>query len=106
MFFYWKTDVLLLTDLFRKFISTCLEYYGLSPCHYFSSPGLICDAMLKMTEIELDFISHTGMYLFIEKGMRGGISDIAKRYSKANNKCIKRYDPKWTTYIYYISWCK
>ena len=26
------------------------------------------------------------MYLFVEKGMRGGISYIAKRYSKANNK--------------------
>ena len=33
------------------------------------------------------------MYLFIEKGLRGGISYIAKRYSKANNKYIKDYDP-------------
>ena len=35
-----KADVLLLADVFEKFISTCLEYYGLDPCHYFSSPGL------------------------------------------------------------------
>ena len=35
-----KTDVLLLTDVFEKFIKTCLDYYGLDPCHYFSSPGL------------------------------------------------------------------
>ena len=34
---YLKTDVLLLTDLFEKFINTCLEYYGLDPCYYFSS---------------------------------------------------------------------
>ena len=32
------------------------------------------------------------MYLFIEKGLRGGISYIAKRYSKSNNKYIKDYD--------------
>ena len=38
--FYLKTDVLLLADVFKKFINTCWEYYGLDPCHYFSSPGL------------------------------------------------------------------
>ena len=54
---YLKTDVLLLADVFEKFISICLEYYGLDPCHYFSSPGLSWDAMLKMTEIEVELIS-------------------------------------------------
>ena len=37
---YSETDVLLLADVFEKFIDVCLEYYGLDPCHYFSSPGL------------------------------------------------------------------
>ena len=37
---YLKTDLLLLTDVFEKLINTCLKYYGLDPCHYFSSPGL------------------------------------------------------------------
>ena len=37
---YFKTDVLLLADVFEKFINTCLDYYGLDPCHHFSSPGL------------------------------------------------------------------
>ena len=81
-----KTDVLLLADVFKKCISTCFDYYGLDLCHYFSSPGLSLDGMLKMTKIELDLISDIDMHLFIEKGMTGGISYIAKRYSKANNK--------------------
>ena len=38
--FYLKKDVLLLANVFEKFINTCLEYYGLDPCRYFSSPRL------------------------------------------------------------------
>ena len=71
---YWKTDVLLLADVFEKFINTCLIYYGLDHCHYFSSPGLSWDAMLKTTDIELELTSDIAMHLFIEKEMRGGIS--------------------------------
>ena len=37
---YLKTDVLLLTDVFKKFIDMFLKYYGLDPFHYLSSPGL------------------------------------------------------------------
>ena len=37
---YLKTGVLLLAGVFEKFFNTCSEYYGLDPCHYFSSPGL------------------------------------------------------------------
>ena len=70
---YLKADVLSLADAFEKFINTCLAYYGLDPCHYFSSPGLSWDAMLKMTEIELELISGIDMHLFIEKRMRRGI---------------------------------
>ena len=59
---YLKKDVLLLADVFEKFISTCLKYYELDPCHYFSSPGLSSDAMLKMTGIELEKISDIDQY--------------------------------------------
>ena len=46
---YLKSDVSLLADVFEEFRRTCLDNYGLDPCHYFSSPGLSWDAMLKMT---------------------------------------------------------
>ena len=90
---YLKTDVLLLCEVFEKFVSICLDYYGLGPYHYFSAPGLSWDAMLKMTDIVLYHISDIDMHLFIEKGMVGGISYIANRYAKANNKYMKNYDP-------------
>ena len=71
---YLKKDVLLLVDVFEKFIDTWLKLYGLDPCHYFSSPGLSWNAMLKMTGVKLEEISDIEKYLFIEKGLRGGVS--------------------------------
>ena len=44
---YLKPDILLLLDVFEKLVETCLNYYRLDTCHYFSSPGLTWDAMLK-----------------------------------------------------------
>ena len=52
---YSKTDVLLLTDVFEKFVNTCMQTYGLDRCHSFCSPGLSWDAILRMTVIELEF---------------------------------------------------
>ena len=98
-----KKDVLLLRDAFEKFIKTCLQYYELDPYHYFSSPGLIWDGMLKMTDVKLEKISDIDKYLFIEKGSRGGISYIAKRYGKANEKYMNDYDPeKPSVFINYL----
>ena len=100
---YLKTDFLLLSDVFEKFINTYLEYYGFDPCHYVGSPGLSCDAMLKMTGIELELTSDIDMHLFIEKGMRESISNIAKRQGKANNNYMKCYDSsKESKFIMYL----
>ena len=100
---YLKSDILLLADVFENFRRTCLEYYKLDPCHYFTSPGLSWDAMLKMTDIKLELMVDIDMFQFIEKGMRGGISYIANRYGKANNKYMKEYDEKAPSkYIMYL----
>ena len=46
-----------LAYVFEKFIDTYLEFYGLDPCHYFSSPGLSWDVMLRMTGVKLTLTS-------------------------------------------------
>ena len=91
---YLKTDALLLVDVFEKFVEICVNYYRLDLCHYFSSPGLSWDAMSKMTGVKLELISDIDMHLFIEKGMRGGISYISKRRSKVDgdNEFIMHWD--------------
>ena len=92
---------MLLVDVFEKFIATCLKYYGLDPCHYFSSPGLSWDAMSKMTGIKLEKISDIDKYLFIKKELRGGISYTAKRYAKASFQYMIDYDPKKKQHLYH-----
>ena len=91
---FLKKDVFLSADVFEKFIAMCLNFYRLDPYHYFSSPGLSWDAMLKITGVKLEKISDINKYLFTEKGRTGGISYIAKRYAKTNNTCMNDHDPK------------
>ena len=100
---YLKSDTLLLADVFENFRKTCLQYYKLDPCHYFSSPGLSWDAMLKMTKIKLELITDIDMFQFIEKGLRGGTSYIANRFSEANNKYMENFNEnKPSKYIMYL----
>ena len=100
---YLKSDILLLTDVFENFRKACQQYYELDPAHYFTTPGLSWDAMLKMTKTKLELMSDVDMFLFIEKGMRGGISYITNRYGKANNKYMKNYNPEEASkYIMYL----
>ena len=59
--------------------------------------------MLKITGVKLEKISDIDKYLFFEKGLRGGISYIAKRYAKENNIYMNDYDPKKpSTFISYL----
>ena len=86
--------MLLLADVFETFRKTCLSQYGLDPAHYYTSPGLSWDALLKKTGVELELLTDYDQHLFIEKGMRGGISMVSKRHAKANNPLVEGYDPK------------
>ena len=100
---YLKSDVLLLADVFESFRKTCLHHYKLDPAHYYTSPGLAWDACLKETGQHLQLLHDYDMLMMFEKGIRGGISHISKRYGEANNKYMKSYNPdKESTFIQYL----
>ena len=100
---YLKSDVLLLADVFENLRKTCLNYYKLDPCHYYTAPGLAWEACLKLTKQELHLLTDYDMLMMFEKGIRGGMSHISKRYAEANNKYMTHYDKeKPSTYIQYL----
>lgn len=90
---YLVTDVLLLADVFESFRDVSLEYYQLDPCHFYSTPHLTWNAMLKMTRVQLELLTDLDMHLFIERGTRGGVSMIPNRYARANNPEMEKYSP-------------
>jgi len=60
--------------------------------------------MLKMTGIELEFLSDYDMILMIKNGIRGGVSTITTRRGKSNNKYMgetfdKNELSKYITYL-------
>ena len=100
---YCRTDVLLLADVFESFRKTCQKQYGLDPAHYYTSPGLSWDALLKKTGVSLELLTDYDQHLFVEKGMRGGISMVSKRHARANNPAVEGYDPeKPNSHILYL----
>ena len=80
---YLKADVFGLCDVFESFRNLSLKTYGLDPCYYYGAPGLAWDAMLKHTGVTLDLLTDQDMYMFFERGIRGGISVQSHRYYKA-----------------------
>ena len=72
-------------DVLSAFRKLCLDTYRLDPWHNYTAPGLTWDARLKFINVTLDLIIEEDKLLFVEVGLRGGISMISHRYAKANH---------------------
>lgn len=99
---YLLTDVLLLADVFERFRTMTIEYYGLDACYFYTAPGLAWQAALKMSGVSLELLTSPDIYNFYELGCRCGISMISQKYARANNKYVKGYDStKPSSYLMY-----
>ena len=96
-----KTDVALLTDVFENFRSLCQEQYRLDPAHY-TSPGLSWDALLKKTGVELELLTDLEMHLFIERGMRGGISMVKQEIRQGKQPDATGLRPEQAKKIHHV----
>ena len=86
---YLKNDVLLLTDIFQIYIDTCKKTYGINSLSSYSTPSFTWKAGLKMTGVELDYITDDKLRLLLENNMRGGPSAcMGNRYVKRGERKI------------------
>lgn len=101
--FYLNIDVNGLADVFENFRQTSIKYYKLEPCNYVGTPSFAWNSMLLKSNVKLENLSDVDMYLFFEKGIRGGQSVIFNKHSKANNKYLDDYNPdEETKHIIYL----
>ena len=93
---YLLQDVFLLADVLAAFRAVCLSTFKLDPLHYYTAPGLTWDAGLKYTGVELQLLTDEEQHLFVEAGIRGGISMISHRHARLNHPDFQHmgyYDP-------------
>ena len=91
---YLKSDVILLADVFEKFIKISVEEYGISPLYCVSLPGYTWQCGMKYTDINLQTLQDKDMILLLENNIRGGISSVmGNRYVQSDeNKKILYID--------------
>ena len=82
---YLQLDELLLADFFEKVPTTCLEYCSLNTVHYYTTSGLVWDADLRMSRVDLQLVTDVDMFHFAENSIRGGISMISTRHAQSNS---------------------
>ena len=96
--------MVLLSNVYEVFRETCLEHYKLDPAHFYMAPGLTWKACLKRREIRLGLLTDSDMLLMFERGIRGGITQVVRKYAAVNNPYMgDKFDPNEdSTYLQYL----
>ena len=83
---YNKADVILLADIFEKFIKVSISEFGINLLYHISLPGTTWSNGLKHKKIELELIKDVDLFQMFENGIRGGIGGIfGDRYTGSDN---------------------
>ena len=92
-----------LVGVFIYFLHGVLTFVFVFWCVVWCYVGYAWDALLRFTQIELQLLTDVDMHLFVEAGLRGGISMASQRYGKANNPTMDQYNSaEPTSYLLYL----
>ena len=101
---YVEVDTAQLSDVFKNFRSLYLKEYQLDPAYFLSTPNSAFEAMLKITKAKIELFTDINMVLMTERRIRGGLTQVIKKYGAANNKYLPNYDrSKKSTYLQYLN---
>ena len=82
---YCKSDVILLADVFEKFVKVSTEEYKIIPLYCVSLPGYTYQCALKNTDIKLQTLQDKDLILLLENNIRGVVSSVmGDRYVKSD----------------------
>ena len=86
---YNKADVILLADIFEKFIKVSISEFGINPLYHTSLPGTNWSNGLRYTKVELELIKNVDLFQMFENGIRGGQSGVfGDRYIESDNNTV------------------
>ena len=73
---YNKADVILLADIFGKFIKVSVSEFGIRPLYHILLPGTTWSNGIKYTKAELELNKNVDLFQMFESGIRGGLSGV------------------------------
>ena len=86
---YCKADIILLADIFEKFIKVYISEFGIKPLYHISLPGTTWSNGFKYTKIDLELIKNVDLFQMFEIGIRGGISgNFGDRYIESDDNTL------------------
>ena len=101
---YVQSDIAKLTDIFENFRLLCWKEYQLDAAYFVSTPILAFEVMLKIAKAEIERYTDINMVLMTENGILGGLTQVVKKHSIANNKYLPTYDKsKKKVFLHYLN---
>ena len=83
---YCRSDVILLADIFEKFVKVSTKENGINPLYCVSLPSYTYQCASKYTDIKLQTLQDEDLTLTLENNIRGGISSVlGDRYVKSDD---------------------